>query len=172
MIVAKRVFVFVALMTSLLAWMDWSPLHYQWWHNGEWPAWAGQNFQQWAQLRATIARYVCPPCGALAEQYYFSLWEVEAGPEERAALLPVRYDNPVLPDGPRVWWKAGTEWYPVSLVAWYLYWLPQTVAWWWLYAGDLFAGRWPWWMERAARFYRTRRAALIRFSLLKKAGSE
>ena len=143
----KKLFVYIVLMTALLARMDWQPIHEQWWSNGVWPAWALGSFTRWSPVREWTAKILCPPCGALAENYYFVLMEIEAGTDEQNSVLPVHYSNPLAPDGFRFWWGQGTgrEWRPVSMLAWYLYWLPYTVLWWELYARDLFSGRWPWW---------------------------
>jgi len=75
----------------------------------------------------------------LAEHYYFVFFEIEAGQAEQNDLLLKH-----LPDGAAYegvlsrsgfWWGQGGEdnsnpWKRVSLWAWYLYWLPYTVMWW------------------------------------------
>jgi hypothetical protein len=154
----KRLLALLVIGTAAFAYMDWYPIHYQWWDNGQWPEWAAGNFQSWSAVRSNLGTYVCPPCAAMAENYYFVYFEVQAGTEEQAALLKAPYSgNPLLPDGPRFWWGQGPdrESRPVSMLAWYLYWLPNTVLWWWLYAGDLLHGRWPWWAKNL-RWARTR----------------
>jgi len=144
-----RVLVYVVLGTAILARMDWAPIHYAWWHEGSRPAYAA-NYPAWMGFRSTLGTVLCPICIPLAENFYFVYFEVEAGTEEQQAVLKAPYSgNPLLPDGPRYWWGQGADrpWRPVSMLAWYLYWLPQTVLWWWLYAGDLFRGRLPWWLR-------------------------
>lgn len=144
----RRVTVYVILVTWLLAMMDWAPIHASWWNYGQWPAWAGSSFSQWTAVRHWAGLILCPPCAALAENYYFALFEVEAGQDEQHDLLQAPYSgNLILPDGPRFWWGQGPgrPWRPVSMLSWYLYWLPPSVLW-WLVVGDVFKGRRPWWM--------------------------
>ena len=143
LLVIKRLAVLLILGTAILAQMDWQPIHYQWWHNGQWPSWAGENFQQWSSVRTNLGTFVCPPCAALAEPYYFSLLLIEAGSDEQAAVLKVPADLQ------NVWWGQGPDrpWRPVPWVAWFAYWVPKTTLWWWLYAGDLLRGRLPWWIR-------------------------
>src|SRR5688572_3808370 len=95
----KRLFVYLVVMTWLFTQMDWQPIHYAWWHNGQYPAYA-QSWQAWSNVRTWTARIVCPPCGALAENYYYVLMEIEAGEEEQSAVLPVGHKyNPINPHG-------------------------------------------------------------------------
>lgn len=153
MTIVRRVFVYIVLMTALFAYLDWWPIHRAWWSNGQWPLLV--DFSTWARVRAWAGTLLCPPCAALAENFYYALMEVEAGEEEQYDILlsHARYsENPLLPDvayGARYWWGQGEgrPWRPVSMLAWYLYWLPRTVLWWWLIAGDLFRGRRPWWLR-------------------------
>lgn len=143
----------MVLVTWLLASMDFQPIHYAWWHNGQWPTWAGAGFVQWSEFRKWTGLILCPPCAAFAENYYFSLMEVEAGAEEQTAILRAPYSgNPFAPDGPRYWWGQGEgrPWRPVSMAAFYLYWLPPSVLW-WVMVGDLFAGRQTWWLRYLLR---------------------
>jgi hypothetical protein len=129
--------------------MDWLPIHQSWWNNGRWPAWAGQDFREWSEVRRWTALLFCPPCAAFSENYYFALMIVEAGEDEQDALHPMPYSgNPLLPDGPKFWWNQGEgrDWREVSMVGWYLYWLPPTVLWWVVW-GDLFSLRLPWWTK-------------------------
>lgn len=146
---ARRFSVYIVLVTWLLAMMDWAPIHHQWWNYGEWPGWAGQDFRQWTAVRRWAGLVLCPPCAALAENYYFALMEVEAGTAEQRDVLQAPYSgSPTRPDGPRFWWGQGpgSPWRTVSMEAWYLYWLPPSVLWWTL-VGDLFALRRPWWLR-------------------------
>ena len=137
----KRLFTLLVLGTAAFANMDWKPIHEQWWSNGRWPAWALGDFTRWSQVRSTLGTIVCPPCYALAEPYYFSLLNVEAGTDEQAGVLKVPADLE------NVYWGQGPDrpWRPIPWIAWFAYWLPHTILWWWLYAGDLLAGRRPWW---------------------------
>lgn len=145
----KRLIPYVILMTWLLAQMDWQPIHYAWWHYGQYPAYA-RDWQTWSGVRMWTARILCPPCGALAEQYYYVLMEIEAGSAEQADVLPAGHQhNPLNPHGDwSFYWGQGegAEWRRVSMLAFYLYWLPWSVAW-WLVVGDLFHGRRPWWLR-------------------------
>jgi hypothetical protein len=150
---AGRVLVYVILGTWLLAMMDWLPIHQSWWNNGHWPEWAGQNFREWSEVRRWTALYFCPPCAAFSENFYFALMIVEAGEDEQNAVHPMPYSgNPLLPDGPKFWWSQGQgrEWREVSMIGWYLYWLPPSVLWWVLW-GDLFSLRVPWWLRWVSR---------------------
>lgn len=145
----KKIFVYVVIVTWLLTLMDWKPIHSQYWNDGVFPAWALGSFEKWNPVRMWTATILCPPCGALAENYYFVIMEVEAGTDERSKILPVHYMNPIMPDGYRYWWgQQNGQWRPVSMLAWYLYWLPYTVLWWWLYASDLFDGKLPFWIRK------------------------
>ena len=148
---AKNTFILIVLCTWIFALLDWIPIHAQYHNGGAWPAWALGSFEAWRPVREWTAIVLCPPCAPLAENYYFVLMEVQASEDEQAQILPVHYSgNPLAPDGPRYWWGQGkgADWRPVSMLAWYLYWLPYTVLWWWLYASDLLSGRWPWWINK------------------------
>lgn len=130
----KKLFVYIILMTWLLANMDWQPIHYAWWHNGQWPAWALGSFGAWSNVRTVAALVLCPPCGALAENYYYVLMEIEAGEEEQAAVLKGKpyTHNPINPHGDfSFYWGQGEgrEWRRVSMLSFYLWWLPYTVLW-------------------------------------------
>lgn len=137
----KRLLVYIILCTWLLANMDWKPIHYAWWHYGQWPSWAAGSWVNWNRIRFVTAILLCPPCGALAENYYYVLMEIEAGTEEQAGVLPVGWKhNPVNPHGDWMlrWGQGeGRPWRRVSMLAFYLYWLPYTVIW-WLVAGRFF----------------------------------
>jgi len=129
-----RKIAYVILVTVLLANMDWQPIHYQWWHNGQWPSWALGNFQNWSLLRTATAMILCPPCGAMAENYYYVLMEHDAGEEEQAAVLKAEYShNPINPHGDwSFYWGQGEgrPWRRVGMLSFYLWWLPYTVIWW------------------------------------------
>jgi hypothetical protein len=145
----KRLFVYVVLMTWLLALLDWKPIHYAWWHYGEYPAYA-RDWQTWTNVRMWTSRILCPPCAPLAENYYYVLMEVEAGTDEQRDVLQAEYSgNPVAPHGYKFYWGQGDgqAWRPVSMLSLYLYWLPSSVIW-WLVVGDLFRMKRPWWWTR------------------------
>ena len=107
--------------------------------------------EAWSNVRMWTARIVCPPCGALAENYYYVLMEVEAGEEEQSAVLPVGHNhNPINPHGDWAfrWGQGeGRAWRRVSMLSFYLYWLPYTVIW-WIFVKDLFYLRRPWWLPK------------------------
>lgn len=128
-----KLFVYIVLMTWLLTEMDWQPIHYAWWHHGQYPEYA-RDWQTWAGVRLWSARILCPPCGALAENYYYVLMEIEAGDAEQAGVLPVGWThNPINPHGDwSFYWGQGEDqpWRRVSMLSFYLYWLPYTVIWW------------------------------------------
>ena len=130
----KRLLVYIVLVTWILANMDWQPIHWQWWHHGQWPAWALGNFQNWSAVRTVVAMVLCPPCGALAENYYYVLMEKDAGTEEQAGVLKAYYThNPLNPHGNwSFYWGQGEgrEWRRVSMLTFYLWWLPYTLIWW------------------------------------------
>ena len=141
-------------MTTIFARMDWNPVHQSYMRFGKFPnedvyRW----WPSWTAFRGIVGKVFCPPCAALAEHYYFVFFEIEASTDEQGDLLlnHAPYSGNLLkPDGFYMWWGQGGEdnsnpWKKVSLLAWYLYWLPYTVLWWWLYAGDLFHARLPWW---------------------------
>lgn len=134
----KKLLVYIVLMTWLFARMDWNPIHYAWWHYGDYPAYA-QNWQTWGNVRLWAARILCPPCGALAENYYYVLMEVEAGDEEQASVLQEEYShNPINPHGDwSFYWGQGDgqPWRRVSMLSFYLYWLPYTIIWWYGWSG-------------------------------------
>ena len=155
----RRLFLLLTLGTAALTYMDWIPIHDAWWHYGRWPAWALGNFTNWSALRTHLGTLVCPPCAAMAENYYFVLMEIEASELEQGDVLTKHSPysgNPLAPDGLRFWWGQGPNepWRPVSMLAWYLYWLPKTVLWWWLHANDILHGRWPWWFRQLGRLRR------------------
>jgi hypothetical protein len=139
----KRLFVYVVLVTWILANMDWQPIHYAWWHHGQFPEYA-RDWQTWTSVRMWTARILCPPCGALSENYYYALMEIEAGDDEQAGVLPVGWThNPANPHGDWMFrWGQGDArpWRRVSMLSFYLYWLPWTVIWWPL-AGRFFRNR-------------------------------
>ncbi len=147
----KRLFVYIVLVTVLFARMDFNPIHSSYLAYGKFPNEdVYQWWPSWSAFRTVVSKVFCPPCAALAEHYYFVLFEVEASTFEQQDLLlkHAPYDGILSPNG--FWWGQGgednsNEWKRVSLLAWYLYWLPYTVLWWWLYAGDLFNLRLPWW---------------------------
>lgn len=144
----KRLFIYLILVTVLFARMDFNPIHYSYINHGKFPnedvyRW----WKPWTTFRGVVGKIFCPPCAALAEQYYFVLFEIEASTYEQKDLLlkHAPYDGIL---SPNIYWGQGGEdnsnpWKKVSLLAWYLYWLPYTVLWWWLYAGDLFNLRTP-----------------------------
>lgn len=145
----SRLFVYIVIVTSILARWDWQAIHDRWWNYGQWPNYAA-NYSAYMQARQWAGIVLCPICLPLAENYYFVLMEIEAGTEEQNSVLPVPYSgNPLFPDGARYWWGQGEgrEWRPVSMLALYLYWLPTSVIW-WLMVGDLFWIRRPWWMPK------------------------
>lgn len=128
----KKLGVYIILMTWLFANMDWQPIHYAWWHNGAYPLF---GWGQWAVMRTIAALVFCPPCGALAENYYYVLLEHDAGTEEQAAVLKGKpyTHNPFNPHGDwSFYWGQGEgrEWRRVSMLSWYLWWTPITVIWW------------------------------------------
>lgn len=129
----KRLFVYLVVMTWMFAQMDWQPIHYAWWHDGRWPAYAG-NWQRWTTVRTMAALILCPPCAALAENYYYVLMEKDAGTEEQAAILKAKYThNPINPHGNwSFYWGQGEgrEWRRVGMLSWWLWWLPYIVIWW------------------------------------------
>lgn len=155
----KRLVFYVVIVTWIFAMLDWVPIHRSWQQYGYFPdPSVNQWWGRWTSFRTTLAKIVCPPCGALAENWYFSFFEVEAGLRERGDLLTnhAPYSgNPLLPDGPRFWWGQGgagnsNPWKPVSMIAWYMYWLPPTLIW-WVIVGDFFYRRRPWWLPRRVK---------------------
>lgn len=129
----KRWLFYIILMTWVFAMMDWKPVHYAWWHNGKYPAYA-QNWQAWSQIRYMATLILCPPCGALAENFYYVLMEIEAGETEQNGVLPVGWThNPINPHGDWMFrWGQGENrpWREVSMLSFYLYWLPPSMVWW------------------------------------------
>lgn len=155
----KRVAVYIIIMTWLFAQMDWRPIHQSYLEHGHFP---DASVNEWwprnTAIRTLMGKVLCPPCAALAEHYYFVFFEVEASNAERNDLLlkHAPYSGNLIspsPDGAYFWWGEGGEdnsnpWKKVSVLAWWLYWLPYIVLWWWLYAHDAFHGRWPWWWTK------------------------
>jgi hypothetical protein len=152
----KRLFIYLVLVTRLFAWMDWAPIHqsylrYNDWRHASVDGW----WAEWSAFRYRAALILCPPCAAFAEHYYFVFFELEAGLAERDDLLlkhipdSYEYEGVLSPSG--FWWGQGgpdnsNPWKRVSLLSWYLYWLPYTIIWWYVYARDLFAWRIPGWI--------------------------
>ena len=156
----KRLFVFIVLVTVLFARLDFNPIHQSYLTYGKFPHESVHEWwPRWSAFRTVLSKYVCPPCAVLAEHYYFVLFEVEASTYEQQDLLlkHAPYDGILSPNG-FSWGQGGednsNEWKQVSLLAWYLYWLPYTVLWWWLYANDLFNLRPPWWLRLPIELYR------------------
>lgn len=152
----KKLFIYIVLVTVVFAHLDFDKIHQSYLKYGKFPnksvdVW----WPAWSTMRYNLALFLCPPCGAFAEHYYFVLFEVEAGIDEQNELLfshipPGNYEGVLSLHG--FWWGQGGEnnsnpWKRVSLLSWYLYWLPYTVIWWWLYAGDIFNGRLPFWLR-------------------------
>ena len=152
----KRAVLYIILVTVLFTRMDWNPIHRSYQKYNDWPHNSVSTWwADWSALRHTTALVFCPPCAAFAEHYYFVFFEVEAGLAERDDLLlkhipaGYEYEGVLSPSG--FWWGQGGEdngnpWKRVSLLSWYLYWLPYTVIWWYVYARDLFAWRVPAWL--------------------------
>lgn len=149
----RNIIIYLILFTHIFALMDWRPIHSSFIKYGDWPdksvdAW----WPRWSAFRTIVSKTICPPCVALAEHYYFVLFEIEAGHAEQADLLLKHipegsYEGVVSSKG--FWWGQGGEdnsnpWKLVSLPAWWLYWLPYTMYWWIAYAGDLFKGKFTW----------------------------
>lgn len=153
----KRLFIFTVLVTALFARLDWNPIHHSYLKYNDWPhSSVGLWWQRWQDFRYVVSHVVCPPCAALAEHYYFVFFEIEGSLAERDDLLlkhiPSGYEYEGVLSQNGFWWGQGGEdngnqWKRVSLVAWYLYWLPYTVIW-WLVVGDLFYLRRPWWLRK------------------------
>lgn len=158
----KKLFIYIVLVTVMFAHLDFDKIHQSYLQYGHWPdksvdAW----WPSWSAMRYNLALFFCPPCGALAEHYYFVLFELEAGIDEQNDLLLSHtpagsYEGVLSLHG--FWYGQGGEnnsnpWKRVSLLSWYLYWLPYTVLWWWLYAEDIFNSRWPWPIRWAVKLF-------------------
>ena len=173
----KRLFIYLVLITAIFARMDWNPIHASYIKYGKFPnPEVYQWWPHWSAFRTIVSKVFCPPCAAFAEQYYFVFFEIEASTYEQNDLLlkHAPYSGNLLkpsPDGYFMWWGQGGEdnsnpWKKISLLAWYLYWLPYTVLWWWLYASDLFDLRLPWpirYVIKAltSKFFKTKPAPLF-----------
>lgn len=148
----KRLFVYIVLVTVLFARMDFNPIHQSYIQYGKFPNPSVYEWwPEWSAFRSTVSKVFCPPCAALAEHYYFVFFEIEASTFEQQDLLlkHAPYDGILSPNG-FSWGQGGednsNEWKQVSLLAWYLYWLPYTIIWWYAYAGDMFQGKFPAWL--------------------------
>lgn len=152
----KRLFVFVVIVTAIFARLDWSPIHKSYLKYNDWPHESVDTWwPKWSAFRFWTSIIVCPPCAALAEHYYFVFFEIEAGLAERNDLLlkhiPEGYEYEGVLSQNGFWWGQGgpdngNEWKRVSLIAWYLYWLPYTIVW-WVIVQDLFYSRRLWWLR-------------------------
>ena len=160
----KRVSIYIILVTTLFAHLDFDRIHASYLQYNHWPdASVDTWWPSWSAMRYNLALVVCPPCAPLAEHYYFVFFELQAGLAEQKDLLlshtPANsYEGVLSPDG--FWWGQGgannsNPWKKVSLIAFYLYWLPYTVLWWWLYAEDFFRGRLPWWLRALYGWWRS-----------------
>lgn len=146
----RRLFVYIVTMTVVFAAMDWNPIHASYLQYGDWPHSSVETWwYKWSFIKDVTGKILCPPCKMLAEPYYFVFFEIEAGLDEQSELLTKHapYEG-IFADG--FWWGQGGEdnsnaWKFVSWEAWFLYWLPYTV-WWWIFVGDLFYLRKPWWL--------------------------
>lgn len=136
----KHLIAYIIVMTWILTMMDWKPIHNSYIKYNDFPHESvHQWWGRWTAIRYWTAMILCPPCGALAEHYYFSMFEVEAGLAEREDLLlkhiPNGYEYEGVPSPSGFWWGQGgednsNEWKRVSLLSWWLYWLPPSVIWW------------------------------------------
>ena len=152
----KRLLIYLVLVTWIFAKMDWMPIHRSYLQHNDWPhASVDGWWPRWSAVRYWSALIICPPCAAAAEHYYFVLFEVEAGLAERDDLLlkhiPDGYEYEGVLSLHGFWLGQGGEdngnpWKHVSLLTWWLYWLPYTIIWWFVYARDLFAWRVPGWV--------------------------
>lgn len=143
----KKLIYFIVLVTVLFARLDWNPIHSSYLKYNDWPHESVDSWwPRWSAFRFWLSVIVCPPCAALAEHYYFVLFELEAGLAEREDLLLKhiprghKYEGVLSPSG--FWLGQGgpdnsNQWKNVSLLAWYLNWLPYTLVW-WLFAERFF----------------------------------
>jgi len=126
----KKLLIYIVLMTWVLTLMDWRPIHYAWWHWGQYPTYAQNN---WMNIRFLTGMVLCPPCMPLAENYYYVMLDVEAGTKEQQDVLPVKYNhNPINPHGDwAFYWGQGQgqPWRKVSMLSLYLWWVPYSVIW-------------------------------------------
>lgn len=164
----KRLFVYIVLVTTLFARMDWDAIHHSYVKYNDWPHPSVETWwADWSAFRYNTALVFCPPCAALAEHYYFVFFEIEGSLAEREDLLlkhipeGYEYEGVLAPGG--FWWGQGgednsNEWKHISLLSWYLYWLPYTIVW-WMIVGDLFRGRVPWWIRKVVEGVRWLRAS-------------
>lgn len=163
MATARRLFIFMVLVTCIFARMDWNPIHQSYVQYGKFPnedvyRW----WQSWSETKDIVGKVVCPPCKMLAEPYYFVFFEIEASTYEQQDLLTKHapYDG-IFAKG--FYWGQGGEdnsnpWRYVSWTAWFLYWLPYTIIW-WLVVGDLFSLRTPWWITKIKNVFRKKNPA-------------
>ncbi len=150
----KKIIIYIILVTVLFARMDWNPIHKSYLKYGDWPHESVYEWwPKWSGFRYWTALIFCPPCAALAEHYYFVFFEVEGGLAEQDDLLlkhmpeGAKYEGVLSPSG--FWHGQGgvdnsNPWKRVSLLSWYLYWLPYTIIWWygWKYVFILFNKFW------------------------------
>jgi hypothetical protein len=155
----ERLIIFIFFFTVIFARMDWNPIHASYIKYNDWPHPSVETWwHKWALVKDVAGYVICPPCKALAEHYYFVLFEMEAGIAERDDLLlkhiPAghEYEGVLSPSG--FWMGQGgednsNEWKLVSLSAWWLYWLFPTIIWWYVWARDvIYFWRRPWWMRK------------------------
>jgi len=129
----KRLLIYIVLMTNLITVMDWKPQHYEF-VNGHPPAF-DKHAQPEQSLRWFTSAILCPPCAVLNEQYIFAYMEMDATPEEISSYFPEPYTgNPINPFGDWTLYFNGKK---MSLIAFYLYYLPHVLIW-WLVVGRLF----------------------------------
>lgn len=134
----KRLITFIILVTALFARLDWYPIHASYVQYGTFPHESVHTWwNKWSAFRYQLS-WLCPPCAAFAEHYYFVYFEIEGGLDEQQDLLLKHipegaYEGVISQHG--FWWGQGGEdnsnpWKRVSLLSWYLYWLPYTIIWW------------------------------------------
>jgi len=155
-----RLFVYTVFVTTMLTLWDWQPIHQSWQEHQYFP---DKSVYTWWEpvhaQRAQVGYWLGAWNLALAENNYFSYFEMEASLAEQGDLLTKHapYTNPLVAGNGYLWMGQGGDgnnnpWKPVSEIAFYLYFLPSTVLW-FVLLGEVFWLRWPWWIRLAARLF-------------------
>lgn len=128
----KKYIVYILTMSYLFALLDWKVIYLTRFTHREWMDWMHTHEVQYSMLVRPIEYVLCTPALAIKEHFYLAIVGTQATKEEQDSIIHFDYSgNPLLPDGPYFWLLINRQsgWKKVSMVSWYLSWLPKILLW-------------------------------------------
>lgn len=118
---------YILIFSWLFGMLDWKVVHLTRWQNRAYLDWMHAHEQLYALVTEAVELVVCTPCFALKQISYEIAKQVEASPEEQAAIT----------HAPGMSWQGfyrlaerGKSWTFIPWTSWLTYWFAPTLIWW------------------------------------------